>query len=169
MTDWYGTFNGNGNYRLKVSVALLSQDIATNTSTLSRAVSVQKTGGSGYSTGNSNCSWGDVIDGVAHSGGWGPYDFGGISELPLSASTQVVTHNADGSKSVNVQGSATDPNNFGYTDIGSQTLVLPSIPRGPKVEFGGAWAQGLVLPEFNGAWATGLMYAEFNGAWVLVA
>lgn len=43
---------------------------------------------------------------------------------------------------------------------------FPAIPRGPQVEFDGAWATSLLSVEFDGAWVPGLLLPEFDGAWV---
>lgn len=81
-----------------------------------------------------------------------------------------IPHNPDGTRGAITlrqglyydSGTVAQDNTASFNDF-------PAIPRGPSVEFDGAWAQGLVAVEFEGAWATGLMYAEFDGAWELVA
>lgn len=128
MTYFYGTFDGNSQYRLVIETWLISQNIPANTSLVGWRVFVEKTSGSGYSTGNSNCTW-NVGGGIVHPGGnWGPYNFASSSTHPLGSGTQTVGHAADGSWSMPVFATATDPNNFGTATI-SSSFPLPTIPR----------------------------------------
>lgn len=81
-----------------------------------------------------------------------------------------VPHNADGTRGAITlrQGLYYDGGGVAQDNTASFN-DFPAIPRGPSVEFDGAWAASQLQVEFDGAWETALTYVEFDGAWVLAS
>lgn len=156
-------------YRLRLTCTEGTPNIAANTSPVTYELKITKLAGLGFSqTGTSY--WSVTFNGVVIASGSIPgYDFTGYTDLVLASGTTTVTHDTDGSWAHTVAGGFAEASpNIGSGNA-TGTLTLTVLPRGPQVEFNGAWAQSLVAVEFNGAWETGLMYAEYNGAWAVVA
>lgn len=156
-------------YTLQLTVTQGTQNIPANTTQCPWSLVAIKNSGSGYFSG-SPTSWSANIGGVAYSGTLSSYDFTGTSSITIASGTATVAHNADGTKTAAVTGTwnADNPPQLA-PGTASGSLVLTRIPRGPKVEFNGAWVPSIVYVEFNGAWVPALMYAEFSGAWAVVA
>ena len=160
----------NPQYQLELDVTLGTGNVTTNSTPITLSLGIRKLSGSGaFQSGTSY--WSLSINGsFVNSGSIGGYDFTGYTYLSLGTYSGSVAHNTDGTKSIVVAGGWGEATpNIGSGTVTTPTIVLTRIPRGPKVEFNGAWVPGLAKVEFNGAWVQGLMYAEFNGAWVLVA
>lgn len=164
------TYALSAQYQLELVYSESGTSIPGNTSSVPVQLQIRKLSGTGaFQTGTS--FWDIKIDGVSVASGSIPgYDFTAYTVLVLGGTTATVTHLADGTKSITITGAFGEAAaNIGSGTASSGTFVLTNIPRGPKVEFNGAWVQGLVKVEFNGAWVQGLAYAEYNGAWQIVA
>lgn len=114
------------NYELDWDIAVASQDINSNTSSVYGRLILRKTGGYGYWSYGAN-SWAIDINGTQASGNF-QYDFRNYAELWLWSGNVTVTHNSDGTKSINSAASVTidSPSGTGYV---SRPLTLPTIPR----------------------------------------
>lgn len=170
MADFYTLFSIRPQYQLHAGIYAGAQSIPGNSSAVTGALYVEKLSGTGFFTASSG-NTGGVSGDIAFSGaGWAPYDFTGATFKTLGTGGGTVTHNPDGTKTASGSYAAADSagGNLGSAS-GSWALGLTPIPRGPKVEFNGAWVPSVVNVEFNGAWVPGLWDAEFNGAWVPVA
>ena len=161
-----------GNYTHSLDVSLLSQDLAANTSTLSYVYNIHRNvaSGSGAWAGSPGRSFSVTIDGVGDTE-TKTFDFRVGADLTAVSGTIVITHAADGTRSVS--GSFSGPSTYVSAGMplgsGSGSMSLPRIPRGPKVEVAGAWQQSIAFAEVSGAWQQCLVYTESAGAWVLVA
>lgn len=158
----------SGGAYLRLTVTQTSQNIAANTSTDSWSVVLHK--GSFASWSSTPIAWSANIGGTGYSGSY-TFDFryGSTSQLLGSGST-VVTHNPDGTKSTSVSGyTAATGTSTGGPATASGSFAQTNIPRGPKVEYDGAWSNSILSVEYDGAWVTGLLYAEYDGAWVIAA
>lgn len=164
------TYALSAQYQLELVYSESGTSTPANTSTVPITLQIRKLSGSGYYQAATSY-WNIEIDGVSvASGSIGGYDFTLYTVLTLGSFTATVTHLANGTKSITITGTFGETvSNIGSGTASSGTFVLTNIPRGPDLEFNGAWAQGLVNVEFNGAWVAGLAYAEYNGAWELVA
>lgn len=126
MADWYGGLTGG---QIHVQAYESSYDVAGNYSIVQINVWIERTSGSGKYSSYTDNSWIDYIDGVGFQSGSGTYDLrGGGSQLLLSGSA-VVYHNSDGTRTVGISGSFTDPHgNLGSNSAGG-SLTLTTIPR----------------------------------------
>jgi len=164
-------FNGTlgTQYTLRLTATQGTQNIAANTSQVAWSLVAIRDTGTGYFSG-SPTTWSANIGGVAYSGSVASYDFTVNSSITIASGTATVAHNTDGTKTAACTGTW-NANNAPQLAPGtaSGNLALTRIPRGPKVEFNGAWVPSITYVEFNGAWVQALVYAEFNGAWAVVA
>ena len=170
MADFYATFSTLPAYQLHTVITQGAQSIAGNSTTVNGSEYVEKLSGSGVftsSSGNTGNISGDIFLG---GGGWAPYNFASLPTKLIANGSGTVVHNPDGTKTAAGSFTANDSAgaNMGSA-TGSWALGLTRIPRGPKVEFNGAWVPSIVNVEFNGAWVPGVWDAEFNGTWVPVA
>jgi hypothetical protein len=130
MADWYGTFSADSRYSIHVQAYESSTDIPNNQSNVQVNVWVDKASGGGYFTSNSNATASCSVDGVGIGiSNWSPYDFSSYSSKLIASFNRTITHNSDGTKTVNIAFSANDPNNFGSASIGTQGLTLTTLPR----------------------------------------
>jgi len=123
MASWNA--NNNSQYRTTLNVVQTSQNINNNTTVVNASLTITKLSGSGYwSSDNSN--WSINIDGQARTGTF-TYDFRGKTSITLFSGNFTITHNQDGSKSINCS-SSTDLDNIGKAST-SGTMTLVTIPR----------------------------------------
>jgi len=128
MTDFYGALGTK--YSMRLSVWLVSQNVAANTSTVSYSVTAIKNhSGNGWWN-NDPTYWSAVIGGNTPNGSVASYDFDDYTELLIAAGQYVIAHDADGTKSISVS-STWDPDNAPNLAAGSAsgTIVLPTIAR----------------------------------------
>jgi len=170
VADFYAAFSILPQYQLHTVITAGAQSIPGNSTSVSGAEYVEKLSGSGFFTGNSGNTGsisGDISVGAS---GWAPYNFATLPTKLIGSGSGTVVHNPDGTKTAAGSFAANDSagGNMGSAS-GSWALGLTRIPRGPRVEFNGAWVPSIVNVEFNGAWVPGVWDAEFNGTWVPVA
>lgn len=136
MTDYTAPLGTQ--YTLRLSVTLVSQNVAANTSTVGWTLTAIKNTGSGYWDYSAPTNWATNIGGTAYSGSIASYDFRDYRELVLASGTTVVTHAANGSKSIAVSGSWDADNSSalqpGTVSSGGSPLVLTSIPRATQAK-----------------------------------
>lgn len=166
----YDTALAAAGYILRLTVTEGTPNVAANTSPITWSLVIIKGSGTGKFT-SYTVSWNVNIGGITDSGTLAGYNFASYSTLTLGSGTGTITHNPDGTKTISVSGTfdESDPAPELGDATSSGSLALTNIPRGPKAEHNGAWAQSTLQVEHNGAWVQGLVYAEFNGAWVQAA
>jgi hypothetical protein len=126
MTDYTGSLGSQ--YTLRLRVIQSNQSIENNTSTLSWSLEAIKNSGSGYWSYSSTTAARNV--GSSGSKTISSYDFRGVSSITLDSGTEVVTHDADGTKSITVT-SSWNPNNGSALSSGSTsgTFTMTTIAR----------------------------------------
>ena len=136
MATYSATFSGRPACVLYIDITETSTNPGSNQSTVSFTLRVV---GNSASFNGFAGSWNITVNGVPYNGSW-TYDFRVDNTVTLTSGTQVVTHNADGSKSIDVSGTATDGNGgtpLGTATIGTQSFALtdfsfpPSAPAAP--------------------------------------
>jgi len=134
MATWENEFTGPGTSArvwLVLQVDVVSQDIATNQTTLNWYVRGEEriTNASPYNL-NPGRSGSAGVNGEVWSTSTSTYDFRGTFATNYWASgTTVVTHDPDGSKIISVSASYNSNDSILGTASVSSTLALPTIPR----------------------------------------
>jgi len=155
-----------GNFTHTLDVTILGQDIAGNYTTVSYSYNIHRnTSASGAAFGgprNFSVGLEGGLDTQSRS-----FDFRAYADLVVVSGSVNVAHNADGSKSISASFNGPNPTFTSGFPIasGAGTLVLPTIPRGPKVAVGAAWQQSVAYCEVAGVWRNCIVYAEVAGAW----
>lgn len=121
-------------YQLDWEIAQASQNVTGNTSRVYGRLILRKLSGSGFWS-NIAQNWSVNINGQTFSGQF-TYDFRGYSELWLWQGHVNVTHNADGTKTIDSSASATMNSPQGSASI-SRRLTLSTIPRASTATFSG--------------------------------
>jgi len=127
MTVFTGSLGAS--YRLELEVTVSSQSVENNTTTIAWVLRIEQLSGSGAFSFWSDNTWSRSINGVSSSG-TRTYDFRTYDTLVLASGTQVVTHNADGSKTIAVSAAWNDHGGSPLVDGSlSSSMALPTIPR----------------------------------------
>lgn len=126
-----GDLPTNNQYiKMRIECALNSQDIAANTSNITVNIYFRRTN-TGYTThGNGTCYC--KLDGTEYTQAVSDSQVIGYSTgngISLFTRTFTVSHNADGSKSITLQGKASLPNTSLGGDYQTFAVTLPTIPR----------------------------------------
>lgn len=123
----------SGSYTTTLTVTEGAYDVASNTSPVTFTLTLNKNSGTGLWNNNS-CPWSININGTSYSGSF-TYDFRNYSSLTLkSSTTQTITHDSDGTKSISVSASVNMDNTpYVYTMSPSGTITLATIPRASDV------------------------------------
>lgn len=93
------------------------------------------------------------------------------SGIVISSGNQVIEHEQDGTKTINISLSGFDSAGQTYTPgtaSGSTTLTLTPIVinrNNIKVKVGDTWKNGNVYINVNGTWKEGTPYVNINGSW----
>ena len=124
MASFTATISGTSGYQLIMQVTESTLDIANNRSLVAIYMYVHQTGGSGiWGSGTYSAS----VNGTPYSGGFS-YDFRSEDDHVLINTTQWVTHDADGSKTISFSGSVDMANSpYATTGNGSSTLALTTF------------------------------------------
>lgn len=124
----------NGHHKFTLTVTETSYSIENNTSTVSYSLTISKVhGGYDYNWGTNNASAYTetvTINGETKTAHNGKYD--GSSVTTYISGTQVIPHDADGSKTITCSFSVDDKTGQSYTSgdaSASGTLTLTTIPR----------------------------------------
>lgn len=128
MTTWSDAFS-TGKATLYLDISESSTNSGANTSVVSFTLRVVGNGASWNL--NSGSTWSVTIDGTAYSGTW-TYDFRSDNTKTLKSGTQTITHDADGSKSIAVSGTAYGLSTIGTGTITSKTFALTDFTRLPS-------------------------------------
>lgn len=130
----------SGSYTTTLTVTEGAYDIASNTSPVTFTLTLKKNSGTGLWN-NDSCPWSININGTSYSGSF-TYDFRNYSSLTLkSSTTQTITHDSDGTKSISVSASVNMDNTpYVYTMSPSGTLTLATIPRASDVSVASSYS-----------------------------
>jgi hypothetical protein len=132
MATWENEFTTPGSSAqiwLVLQVDLVSQDIANNTSTLNWYLRMEERVNASPFNNNPTSTASANVNGTVYSSGGLTYNFNLTNEtIAIASGTTVVTHTADGSKTITV-GAAYDGGNPLGTASFSTTYALPTIPR----------------------------------------
>lgn len=163
-------YSGYSQYELHLTLALVDQNVAGNTSRVRRRGWTTKTDGTGRYTGETSGNRWEVS-------GVGPdkevsgftWDFRGATPKTILWFDDIVTiaHRADGTATVNAVLDST------MRMLGSATvrasLTLPRIPRGPMVKHNGAQRRTLAYVKTGGVYRVALAYIKSGGVYRLAA
>lgn len=130
MSTWPDTFD-TGKATLYLDVTETSTNPGANTSVVSFTLRV--VGNNASWNLNSGSTWSCVINGTTYSGTW-TYDFRSDNTVTLKTGTQTITHNADGSKTIAVSGTAYGNSTIGTGTITSKNFILTDfvvVPGAP--------------------------------------
>jgi hypothetical protein len=132
MATWESEFTTPGSSAriwLVLQVDLVSQDIANNTSTLNWYLRMEERVNASPFNNNPTSTASADVNGTVWSSGGLTYDFNLTNEtIGVASGTTVVTHDADGSKTIGVGAAYNGGNPLGTASFGS-TYALPTIPR----------------------------------------
>lgn len=110
-----------------LEVTQQSQSVANNTSTIKYILTLVRPSSVSSSA---TKSWSVTVNGIKHSGSG---SIGGSGNKVLLSGTQVIQHNADGTKTISFSGSCQLDINWGGTQLGTITgsgsMTLTKIPR----------------------------------------
>ncbi len=153
----------NAQYQVDMDAALVSQDIAANTSQVYARLIVRKLSGTGFWTLDDQ-PWSVDFGGHLASGVF-TYDFRDYTELILWQDTITHTHNADGTRTVAYSGTAAMDTPPGGSATAPGSLILPRIPRGPRVKVGAVWRHTVAYVNDGGTWKIALPHVKESGTW----
>lgn len=167
MADFYKTFSALSQYRLHATISEYSVSPPNNYSRVSSVLKVEKTLGSGYSTGNSGNTGG--INGSINIGAiaWAPYDFSAYSSRQIGSGIGTVYHESDGTKTASGTYFANDSagGNMGSASA-SWALGLTPIDRDALERFDGSGWRGNFLERWNGtAWVQQVLERFDGSSW----
>lgn len=130
MADYTAQCSSNQYITLLLRTQVISQDVASNTTTLNWSLHVLKSGASTSATWG-NCSYGATINGNAYSdSGQVRVEAGG--DTVLLTGTTTVPHNADGTKTVSLSASISGK----IVGSLSSSETLAAIPRASSISCG---------------------------------
>ena len=136
MASWTTNFSANNKYSLTMTVTEQSYDVANNTSTVKYTVTMATAANSfvGYSDYRTQVSFtidGSTVYSYDASRDFNPSAASSYSEV-LCTGTKVITHSADGSKTITCAASVTVASGAyspGSASLTGKTLALTTIPR----------------------------------------
>lgn len=158
--------SGNSSYELEVTLTLVDQDIADNSSRVRLIVEDTKLSGSGYQ-GWGNMSGNAKVDGSTEWSVSGEdWSFTGSTPKTVRYVNKVIRidHDSDGTKSVSFSATTTLGSSVG-TASASGTLNLPRIARGPRVRSGGTYKPTVAYVRVSGSWKIAIPYVRHSGTW----
>ena len=157
-------FPDRPNVRGRLVITLVDQQIAANTSRVRTQLFAEETSQQPTYHLDNNLPWScSGIPGGTYSGNW-HYDFrpSGNQSYTLLNSVRTVTHNADGTMSISgtaaIQGDILG-NITGLT----VNLVLPRIPRGPKLKYEGEYKNTVAYIKTAGEYKIAIPYLKSDG------
>jgi hypothetical protein len=158
------TFSTRPNIRARIVVNVGAQNVSANTTSVRVRLICEETaeqpsydldGGNAFSL----SGFGNTITGT-----WG-FDFRptGNQSYTIIDTTRNITHNSDGTQTLTI---TTDVNG-GVLGSSSpnETVVLPRIPRGPRVKDGGVWKNTVLYVKDAGVWKVAIPYVKDAGTW----
>lgn len=132
MPTYTDVFSDRTRYSLVLVVTQGTQDIANNRTLMSWSLRVDETTENG-SWSYSAASWSAYVNGGVGSGSF-TYDFRSTNSVALGSGSVWVPHNADGTKSIWVEGNVPGGTVIGAAYVGA-TLAITTIPRASAVSW----------------------------------
>lgn len=169
MAIYDGALSVNtGSYTLRLTATETSLDEPNNRSKVAWELKIIRNSGAAFNN-DATSSWSAVVNGVTVGSGPTAYNFGAYSELVLGSGTSdFITHNSDGSKSVSVSGSFSGPGPITGGSTGG-TLALTTFNVAPGKRWSGsAWVDVTTAKRWTGsAWTNLTIKKRWSGsAWV---
>lgn len=132
-----GVSNKASYYKYYIDVSESNVDVANNTSVVTATLKIYTNYSGTLASRSASATHTITIDGTSYNITTGAYTLGSYNTVTLGSASKTVTHNADGSKSVNVSASSPDlaqGNGWGpYSGSASGTMTLTTIPRASSV------------------------------------
>lgn len=132
-----GVSNKASYYKYYIDVSESNVDVANNTSVVTATLKIYTNYSGTLASRSASATHTITIDGTNYTITTGAYKLGSYNTVILGSASKTVTHNADGSKSVNVSASSPDlaqGNGWGpYSGSASGTMTLTTIPRASSV------------------------------------
>lgn len=163
------TANGSkGHHKFTLDVTETSFNSDSNTSEVSYTFKISPiVNGYNWSSWGSAISYAIAIDGTNYTGTIPNYD--GYSTVTLKSGTQTITHNEDGTKTINFSFSVSDTSGASYTSgtaSASGSLVLTPLSRQTmKIYVNGTWKNCVPYIYTDGNWKKCEAYKYVSGEW----
>lgn len=161
-------YSADDRYELEATVTLESQNVATNTSVVRRRLQATKTDGTGKWNNDETSSWSFTVNGATVSDSTVAYDFTASTPQTIVFRNDTITiaHDDDGTKTVAFSATSELVNALpiGTASV-TGSLVLPRIPRGPRVRSGGAWKHTIAYVKVGGTWKVAIPHVRVSGTW----
>lgn len=172
MAEISAAFSGRSNISLHMVVTESSTNQSTNTSVVSIGVYLLLDSASAlpYDLGTSS-TWSASVNGTPYSGSYS-YDFRGQSAgytQSLLSTTQSVTHNSDGTKTISFDCSSSAASPLGSADPSAGSLALTTFYFfGKRRTSSSTWVTNTTGKRWNGSsWVAMTTAKRWNGSsWV---
>ncbi|AWN03350.1 minor tail protein [Microbacterium phage Count] len=165
MASWSDAWSGRSNDTLRLTVTQGSQNIGNNTTVVNWYLDIVEVNGTW--TNDPTGSYSININGSVYSGTVPGYAKHTTTRIRSGSTT--VTHNADGTKTINVSASASGVNILGSASIPAKGFTLSTIPRAttPSFSGGSSWdcgdAKTISLPRASSSFTHVVTY-KFGSA-----
>lgn len=163
MATYSAKTTGPGPFYVDLIVTPGTMNIEGNYTPVTWSLRARSTGGSPTWSGDLQ-QWAVNIGGSTPDGTW-VLDFRSTNLIIVAGATVNIAHNADGTRTLNSGGSLyTNHTNFG-NGTASGSMVLPRIPRGPRVRYAGTWRNTVAYVRTAGVWRIVVPYVRSGGVW----
>lgn len=165
MASWSSSWSGRSNDSMRLTVTQGSQNVNNNTTVVNWYLDIIEVNGTW--TNDPTGSYSININGSVYSGTVPGYAKHTTTRIRSGSTT--VTHNADGTKTINVSASASGVNILGSASIPAKGFTLSTIPRAttPSFSGGSSWdcgtAKTINLPRASSSFTHTVTY-KFGSA-----
>lgn len=185
--DYSSTYKDANGYWLTIGTYTMTQDIATNRSTIDVSdLTLNTTSGGRFSNYDLNVYLRAEyrLDGsstVTYKYFFGDADGATVGQksmpnttLSLLTTAQiasvVIPHNQDGSRpDLVIRGFVDSPSSDNWVPDSTQAytaaITLTPIPRGPRIKTGGTWKQTVLYVKTGGVWKIAVPYVKTGSTW----
>lgn len=174
MAEIVGSVSQNSSYyKYYLDVSESNVNTANNTSVVTVALKIYTNYSSTLAIRYASATHTITIDGTIYTMTTGEYTLGSYNTVTLGTASKTITHNSDGTKSVNISASSPDlaqGNGWGpYSGSASGTFTLTSIPRYAK--FANHSISSTGLNSIKVTWSAdstcdAVQYSLNGGSWV---
>lgn len=137
MASCSGTGSNNSSYQLVLNVNEISTDVSSNTSVVHWELTLNSTGSYSFAQWGSTCTV--TINGSTVLNQWSQKSINSYSSITIGSGDITITHDSDGSKSINFSANYTEGSTAyftaGYISC-SGSMGLSTIPRASSVSGG---------------------------------